>query len=78
MHDGHPWTQGNLLTAALWVLALSAHLGYDYLVGLHAGLGGASVMLYLAATLGVQRVIVILRAHRLDPAALPGMSPARV
>lgn len=31
--DGQPWAQGSLVTAALWVLALAAHLGYDYLVG---------------------------------------------
>ena len=72
LQDGQPWAQGNLLTAALWVLALAAHLGYDYLVGQHKDIGGigtATVILYLAVSLGVQRLIVTLRAQRLDPVA---------
>jgi hypothetical protein len=72
VQDGQPWAQGNLLTAALWVLALAAHLGYDYLVGQHKDIGGigtATVILYLAVSLGVQRLIVTLRAQRLDPVA---------
>jgi hypothetical protein len=72
MQDGQPWVQGNLLTAALWILALGAHLGYDYLVGQHkdiSGIGNATLILYLAVTLGVQRLIVVLRARRLDPSA---------
>jgi hypothetical protein len=46
MQDGQPWVQGNLLTAALWILALGAHLGYDYLVGQHkdiSGIGNATL-----------------------------------
>jgi drug/metabolite transporter (DMT)-like permease len=72
MQDGQPWVQGNLLTAALWILALGAHLGYDYLVGQHkdiSGIGNATLVLYLAVTLGVQRLIVVFRAQRLDPSA---------
>ncbi len=72
MQDGQAWVQGNLLTAALWVVALGAHLGYDYLIGQHkdiGGIGDATVVLYLAVSLGVQRVIVTLRAQKLDPAA---------
>ncbi len=72
IQDGQPWVQGNLLTAALWILALGAHLGYDYLVGQHkdiGGIGNATLVLYLAVTLGVQRLIVVLRAQRLDPSA---------
>jgi hypothetical protein len=72
MQDGQPWVQGNLLTAALWVVALAAHLGYDFVIGQHkdiGGLGDATVVLYLAVSLGVQRVLVTFRAQRLDPAA---------
>jgi drug/metabolite transporter (DMT)-like permease len=72
MQDGQPWVQGNLLTAALWILALGAHLGFDYLVGQHkdiSGIGNATLVLYLAVTLGVQRLIVVFRAQRLDPSA---------
>jgi hypothetical protein len=78
MQNGQPWSQGNLLTAALWVVALGAHLGYDYLIGQHkdiGNLGGATVVLYLAVSLAVQRVIVTIRAQRLDPAPIGWMGP---
>jgi hypothetical protein len=71
IQDGQAWSKGNILTAALWVVALGAHLGYDYLIGQHkdiGSLGDATVLLYLAVSLAVQRVIVVLRAQRLSPA----------
>lgn len=49
MQDGQPWVQGNLLTAALQILALGAHLGFDYPVGQHkdiSGNGNATLVLY--------------------------------
>ncbi len=73
MQDGQPWVRGGLLTAALWVVALAAHLGYDYLVGQDtsvAQLGTATLLLYLVASLGMQRLIVAYRVQRLDPASL--------
>jgi hypothetical protein len=73
--DGQPWVQGNALTAALWVLALAAHLGFDYIVGQHkdiGNIGNATVVLYLVASLGVQRAVMIYRAQRLDPVAVSG------
>jgi len=78
VQDGQAWSKGNLLTAALWVVAVGAHLGYDYLIGQHkdiGNLGGATVILYLAVSLAVQRVIVTMRAQRLDPAAAGRMGP---
>lgn len=67
--DGQPWSQGNWVTAVLWIASLVAHLGYDALV-VHGpgarGLGTATVVLYLAVTLGFQRVLVFRRAHRLQ------------
>ncbi len=72
MKDGQPWSQGSLLTAVLWVVALGAHLGYDALLSAHrdiSGLGDATVLLYLVVSLAVQRVIVLSRANRLDPVA---------
>lgn len=72
LQDGRAWSKGNLVTALLWVAALGAHLGYDYLVGLHkdiGSLGNATIVLYLAVSLAVQRVIVGIRAQRLGPAA---------
>ena len=74
--DGQAWSQGNWLTATLWIASLAAHLGYDILVA-HGpstrGLGTATIVLYLAVSLGFQRVLVLQRAHRLqlgDPAAV--------
>jgi hypothetical protein len=69
LQDGQAWSQGNWLTAALWIASLVAHLGYDVLL-VHGpgarGLGTATIVLYLAVTLGFQRVLVFRRAHRLQ------------
>ena len=77
LDDGQAWSQGNWLTAVLWIASLAAHLGYDILVG-HGngirGLGVATIVLYLAISLGFRRVLVMQRAHRLQlagPAAVP-------
>jgi hypothetical protein len=78
IQDGQAWSKGNLLTAALWVVALGAHLGYDYLIGQHkdiGNLGEVTVVLYLAVSLAIQRVIVTIRARRLDPATAGRLGP---
>ena len=66
LDDGQAWSQGNWLTAVLWIASLAAHLGYDILVG-HGngirGLGVATIVLYLAISLGFQRVLVMQRAQ---------------
>jgi hypothetical protein len=70
LQGDQPWTKGNWLTAVLWVIALAAHLGYDALVTPgrgSSGLGAATVVLYLAVSLGIQRVITQQRASRLQP-----------
>jgi hypothetical protein len=76
--DGQVWTKGNWLTGLLWIVALGAHLGYDALVA-HGhqsggGVGTATVVLYLAVSLGVQRLVAQLRATRmgLAPVGSPG------
>jgi UDP-N-acetylmuramyl pentapeptide phosphotransferase/UDP-N-acetylglucosamine-1-phosphate transferase len=76
MQDGQPWSRGNWLTASLWIVALAAHLGYDALVAGHrtANVGDATIVLYLAVSLGVQRLVVHQRAQRLD--AGPARDPA--
>jgi hypothetical protein len=57
---------------------LGAHLGYDALVahshGSNGGVGTATVVLYLAVSLGVQRLIAQLHASRmgLAPVGPPG------
>jgi hypothetical protein len=68
--EGQVWSQGNWLTAVLWVFALAAHLGYDYLIAPGHGktsIGTATVVLYLAVSFGIQRLIVQWRATRLEP-----------
>jgi hypothetical protein len=69
LQDSQPWSQGNWLTAVLWITSLLAHLGYDVLV-VHGpgarGLGSATIVLYLTVTLGFQRVLVFRQAHRLQ------------
>jgi hypothetical protein len=69
LQEGQAWSQGNWLTAGLWIASLLAHLGYDLLVA-HGpgarGLGTATIILYLAVTLGFQRILVFRRANRLQ------------
>ncbi|HLJ99448.1 MAG TPA: hypothetical protein VKU39_06020 [Streptosporangiaceae bacterium] len=69
LDGGQALSQGNWLTAVLWIASLAAHLGYDILVehGPGArGLGLATIVLYLAVSLGCQRVLVMRRAQRLQ------------
>ncbi len=68
MQDGQPWRKGNWLTGILWILSLAAHFGIDFLIDPHnpnGGLAGATLLLYLAVTYTVQRVIMQARAQRL-------------
>jgi hypothetical protein len=70
IQDGQAWAKGNWLTAVLWVIALAAHLGYDALVARGHGsndVGTATVILYLAVSFGVQRLVAQYRASRLQP-----------
>ena len=68
LREGQPWSRGSWITASLWIAALAAHLGYDALVADHgtAGLGNATIVLYLAVSLGIQRLVVHQRAQRLQ------------
>ena len=76
--DGQVWSKGNWLTAALWIIAIAVHLGYDALVahghGINGGVGAATVVLYLGVSLGVQRLVAQYRASRmgLAPLGSPG------
>jgi hypothetical protein len=72
---GQALRQGNWLTAVLWIVSLGAHLGYDYLVdgkGSNASLGSASLLLYLAVTFTIQRLILQARAQRIASATPQG------
>jgi peptidoglycan/LPS O-acetylase OafA/YrhL len=72
--DGQLLRKGTWLTAALWVVAFAAHLGYDYLVagdvtGKNGGnVGDATVLLYLVVSLAIQRFIMLARAARQEAA----------
>ena len=73
--EGQVWSQGNWITAVLWAIALGAHLGYDYLIAPGHGkadIGTSTAVLYLAVSLGIQRLIIQQRAQRLEPAAAAG------
>src|ERR1700761_3515725 len=68
MQDGQPWRKGNWLTGIFWVISFAAHFGIDYLVDPHnpnGGLAGSTILLYLAVTYTVQRLIMQARAQRL-------------
>jgi hypothetical protein len=67
--DGQWWSRGSWVTAILWVVSVAAHLGFDYLVGGRgagsASFGNATILLYLAVTFAVQRMVVIARSQRM-------------
>jgi hypothetical protein len=68
LQNGQPWRKGNWLTGILWILSLAAHFGIDFLIDPHnpnGGLAGSTILIYLAVTYTVQRVIMQARAHRL-------------
>ena len=79
--DGRVWSKGNWLTAALWIIAIGVHLGYDALVahghGTNGGVGAATVVLYLAVSLGVQRLVAQYRASRMGLAPLSSPGPGQ-
>lgn len=56
--------QGTWLTMALWVVSVGLHL----LIEGAAGIGSASLLLYLGVTLVVQRLVFQARAKRLSGA----------
>jgi len=69
VRDGQWWSRGSWVTAILWVVSVAAHLGFDYLVGDHGSgstsFGNATILLYLAVTFAVQRMVVIARSQRM-------------
>ena len=71
--------RGSWLTGVLWAVAVGAHLGYDYLViggGKNAdAVGNASILLYLAVSLGIQRLVLLNRARRLGLVTGNGTGP---
>lgn len=63
--DGSALVKGTAVTAILWIVSVAAHFALQ--VGINhstkiAGFGSASLLLYLAITLGAQRAVMQLRA----------------
>jgi hypothetical protein len=76
------WRRGTPVTLVLWLVSIGSHLGIDLLAGqlvgsrddVH-GLGNATLVLYLAVSLGLQSAIVARRVAAMDagrPARDPG------
>jgi hypothetical protein len=66
--DGQIWRKGNFLTLILWIVSLGVHLGYDFIITRgkgESGLGDATILLYFAASLSVQRLFLNARARRI-------------
>jgi hypothetical protein len=77
MQDGQPWRRGNWLTGILWIVSLAAHFGIDFLIDPHnpnGGLAGSTILIYLAVTYTVQRLIMQARAQRLPMGGGPASS----
>lgn len=75
--DGVAWRQGTGLTAMLWILSLAAHLGIDVVVDRTTSINGfssATILIYLAVTLGAQRELVRARTARIPSTG--GFAPA--
>jgi len=71
--DGRVLRRGTAVTITLWLVAVALHLGADeyakHVDAAAAGLASASLMLYLAVSLGVQTLVVRERATHLVPRA---------
>lgn len=69
--DGVAYRRGGWAAVGLWAAAIAAHVAVDFLGSLLAGAHGpspldqASIMLYLALTLGIQGLVVTRRADQL-------------
>jgi hypothetical protein len=66
--DGAWWRRGNALTLVLWLLSIGSHFGVDVLAVKLAGpgsdvqgIGDASLVLYIAVSLGLQNLLVARR-----------------
>jgi hypothetical protein len=68
IRDGQLWRRGTWVTALLWLVSFGAHIGYESLFGGNGtagkGAGDATIVLYLAVTYAVQRLVLQGRAQR--------------
>jgi hypothetical protein len=68
--NGQVWRRGTWLTVVLWIVSIGVHLGYDALITHGTGkaeIGGATLLLFFAVSLTVQRWMLNARAHRIPP-----------
>lgn len=69
VRDGAAYRRGGWPVVALWAAGLAVHVGIDALASAADGahglspMGSASIMVYLAVTLGVQALVVSQRAQ---------------
>jgi hypothetical protein len=77
--DGSWWRQGTAVTLVLWLVSIGSHFGIDVLATRLAGpavdirgLGNATLLRYLALSLGLQNTLVTRRV-----ANQVGTGPAR-
>jgi hypothetical protein len=66
--DGQYLRKGIAVTLVLWIASLAAHLVYDDLISHSSalnGLGNATILLYFAVSLGIQRMFLAARASRI-------------
>lgn len=64
--DGVLYRQGNVVTVLLWLVSIGVHFGADVLIdggGAAKGLASTTLLLYIAISFGVQRVVVQSRAR---------------
>jgi len=67
--DGQVWRRGTWLTVVLWIVSIGAHLGYDALIARGTGkadIGDATMLLFFAVSLTVQRWMLTSRARRIS------------
>jgi NAD/NADP transhydrogenase beta subunit len=72
--SGVAWRQGTWVTGVLWAVSLGAHLLIDVEIDdatTAKSLGPATLLLYLAVTLGVQRELMRWRSAQIGGAAAP-------
>lgn len=81
MQNGVAYRRGGWSAVGLWIAALAVHVGVEVLGSALEGLRGpspassASIMLYIAVTLGIQTLVVTRRAAAIAGAAEPVRQP---
>jgi hypothetical protein len=70
--DDQVWRRGSWLTILLWLVSLALHLAYDAIIAANHGtqnFGAATLLLYFAASLFVQRLLLMVRRVRMIKAS---------